>query len=421
MSLIKNTWSNLREQPVLSGVTIIGTTMAIFLIMIVVMLNEVKVVPFAPESNRDRLLYADYGSVYEIETGPERSRNGAMSEYVAKGLYKDLETAEIVSIYDGWLSKESASRRGQSSVKIDLRRCDADFFGVFDYTFVDGKPFTGSDLEAGIKCAVITESTARRIFGRTDVIGEEIRLSQIPYTVSGVVKDVSTLATKAYADVWIPYAPEHGQGLQGMKSAVILAKKGVDLADVKAECDRRFEKFNEEIRPTGMQMMQRGRPYNQEKQSVGVWANVEPEVEPVRREHIMILLILLIVPAINLTGMTQSRLRQRRAEIGVKRAFGASRVTIIREIIAENIVVTLAAGVIGFVLSVIFANVFSSELFTTGGIRSLANEPTVDLSILIHFSTFMWALLFCFLLNVISTGVPAWQASRTNVVNAIKG
>ena len=47
-------WAQLRQQPVMSAVSIAGTALAIFLIMLVVMMQQVKVAPFAPESNRDR-------------------------------------------------------------------------------------------------------------------------------------------------------------------------------------------------------------------------------------------------------------------------------------------------------------------------------------------------------------------------------
>ena len=51
----------LRQQPVISAITIVGTALAIFLIMLVVMIQQVKVAPFSPESNRDRFLH-----VYDI-------------------------------------------------------------------------------------------------------------------------------------------------------------------------------------------------------------------------------------------------------------------------------------------------------------------------------------------------------------------
>ena len=47
---IKSVFFNLRRQPVISTVTIIGTSLAIFLIMIVVMMAEVNTAPISPES-----------------------------------------------------------------------------------------------------------------------------------------------------------------------------------------------------------------------------------------------------------------------------------------------------------------------------------------------------------------------------------
>lgn len=134
----------------------------------------------------------------------------------------------------------------------------------------------------------------------------------------------------------------------------------------------------------------------------------------------MVYLILLIVPAINLSSMTQSRLRQRVAEIGVRRAFGCTRGEVAGQILAENFIVTLLAGVLGFLLSVLFAYVGNEVLFSQEYSMTL-NPPVVDASILIHASTFLWALLFCFVLNLLSAGIPAWRASRMNIVESIGG
>ena len=41
-------WAQLRQQPMISVVSIAGTALAIFLIMLVVMMQQVKVAPFAP-------------------------------------------------------------------------------------------------------------------------------------------------------------------------------------------------------------------------------------------------------------------------------------------------------------------------------------------------------------------------------------
>jgi len=47
---IKQAWTSLRQQPVVSIVSVAGTALAIFLIMLVVMIDQVQYEPFAPES-----------------------------------------------------------------------------------------------------------------------------------------------------------------------------------------------------------------------------------------------------------------------------------------------------------------------------------------------------------------------------------
>ena len=146
-------------------------------------------------------------------------------------------------------------------------------------------------------------------------------------------------------------------------------------------------------------------------------ANIEPDVDQARRQRLIIFIILLIVPAINLSSMTQSRLRQRVAEIGVRRAFGSTRLELMGQIIAENLVVTLLAGVMGLLLSVAFAYLGNTLLFA----QEFSQTLSPPASILLHGSTFGWALLFCFVLNLLSSGIPAWRASRIGIVNALGG
>ena len=91
-----------------------------------------------------------------------------------------------------------------------------------------------------------------------------------------------------------------------------------------------------------------------------------------------------------------------------------------RQIIAENLVVTLLAGILGLLLSVVFAY-FGNNLLFHQEIRQKLKTTAVDASILLHGSTFGWALLFCFVLNLLSSGIPAWRASRVGIVNTLGG
>ena len=419
-------WGQLRQQPLISLVNILGTALSIFLIMLVVMMQQVKVAPFAPESNRDRFLHVRCGSITNEEWGEGNSSNGPISVRTGRELYKSLETPEAVTLYTIGTTATPVSLPNQPATAVDVKETDDDFWRVFDFAFTAGKPYDRATFDAGQPVAVITESVARLLFGTTDVAGREFLLAHAPYRISGVVRDVSTLATTAYAQVWIPYTSTDQvdntwtADLMGMMSCTILAKSRDDFPAIREECDRRLEAYNRVIGENGWEFISRNRPYDQEKDAIAYAANWEPDLKAERRSRLVIYLILLIVPAINLSSMTQSRLRQRVSEIGVRRAFGSTRGEMAGQILAENFIVTLLAGVLGFLLCVLFAYV-GNEIIFAQEYSSTLNPPTVDASILIHLSTFLWALLFCFVLNLLSAGIPAWRASRMNIVEAIGG
>ena len=420
--------AQLRQHPIISAVSIIGTALAIFLIMLVVMMQQVKTAPFAPESNRDRFLHVHYMSLSNknwSKTG--NTSNQPMSERTIKELYQSLKTPEAVAIYTCMPMATPVSLPGKAATAIDMLQTDDNFWRVFDFAFIDGKPYDKATFDAAQPVAVITESVARILFGTTEgVVGKEFLLSHAPYKVAGIVKDVSTLANTCYAQVWIPYTSTGQEkdttadGHMGLMSCTILAKSRDDFDAIRQEALNRMETYNQLVGEDGYQFIHRNRPYDQEKQSISFSANQEPNVEAERRSRLMTFLVLLIVPAINLSSMTQSRLRQRVSEIGVRRAFGCNRMELMGQILMENMVVTLLAGALGLLMSVAFAYMGNTLLFAQPFSNTL-NPPTVDASILIHGSTFGWALLFCFILNLLSTGLPAWMASRTNIVTALGG
>lgn len=425
MNILKQAWVQMKAQKMLSIISVIGTALSIFLIMVVVMLQQVKVVPFAPEGNRDRLLHATAASITSVEgSSTYWESNGCLSYKSARYLFGDMKTPEAVTIYTYGTTTSPVALPASPAISADVMDTDDNFWKVYDFTFIDGKPYDRSAFEAGLAEAVISESIARRVFGSANVAGKELLINYVPYKVVGVVKDVSTLATGAYATVWVPFTSTNivsdgwNGDIMGSLAVTILARDRKDFADIKQEYEANVEKYNKEIASSGWKMITRNRPYDQEQQSCGAWANIEPDVKGARRVRFIIYTILLIVPAINLSSMTDSRLRRRVEEIGVRRAFGCRRSELFAGLLGENLVLTLFAGILGWLMSVAFAWLCSSFLFAQPYSMSVV-EPKVDMTMLVQPSTFFWALLFCFILNLLSSGIPAWRASRTNVVNAL--
>ena len=314
--------AQLRQQPIISAVSIIGTALAIFLIMIVVMMQQVKTAPFAPESNRDRFLHVKYLSIRNNNWGEGSSNNSPMSVQTAKELYASLKTPEAVTIYMCFTESTPVCLPGQPSTSVDKLETDDQFWKVFDFQFIDGKPYDQAAFDAGQPVAVITRSVARALFGTAEgVSGREFLLNHAPYRVAGVVEDVSTLADTSYGQLWIPFtstnvgATNWSDGHCGYMSCTILAKSRDDFDAIREESLRRLEAYNQLIGEGGWHIIHRNRPYDQEKASINHSANLEKDVAPERRSRLITYLILLIVPAINLSSMTQSRLRQHVIEI----------------------------------------------------------------------------------------------------------
>ena len=292
-------WAQLRQQPLISGVTVAGTALSIFLIMLVVMMQQVQVEPFAPESNRDRFLHVKWGSITN-ETWGDSNSNGPWSAASLKEIYGKLTTPEAVTVYVVYSLPKPVSLPGQPTTAVDVRETDSQFWTVFDFAFTDGKPFDQATFDAGRPVAVITESVARLLFGTTKAVGKEFLLAHAPYRVCGVVKDVSTLAETAYAQVWIPYTSTDQvnntweNDLMGQMSCTILARDRSDFPAIREEAARRLDGFNKVIGENGYRIINRNRPYDQEKNALTAGANVEPDVTAARRTRFIIFLILLM-------------------------------------------------------------------------------------------------------------------------------
>ena len=395
--MLKQFIYELKSEPVVTWVTITGTALAIFLIMTVVMMQEVKTAPYSPESHRDRMLHWGSMSITHADWGDGTS-NGPMSYWAYQNIIEPLESAETSTAYACMTTTHSAALRDHTPIKVDILPTDHRFFDVFDLQFTAGKPYDQAQFESSQSLAVMTESTARQLFGSAgaDLIGSEFLIDLAPYRLIGIVKDVSPLADHAYSQLWVPLTATSllkdtwNDNYMGMLSSTILARDKSDFPAILAELDKIKASVNTQMKAgNGYQYVWRNRPYTTEKDAVGRWANVEPDLKQARRSRLMVYLILLIVPAINLSSMTQSRVKRRMSEIAVRRSYGATRSGILGSLIMENLSMTLIAGLIGFGLSVAFALLLAPSLFNQG--MSATSAPTTaSLPMLLHWSTSAW-------------------------------
>ena len=97
---LKQAIAMLRENRLISAISVLGTALSIAMIMVVVLVVQIQVADYYPENKRSRMLFVDPGGT-EIRS-VENAQNwmhGSMSSEVVKSCFYRLETPEVVSAY----------------------------------------------------------------------------------------------------------------------------------------------------------------------------------------------------------------------------------------------------------------------------------------------------------------------------------
>ena len=421
---IRHTWREVRRQPAMNLVGLAGTAFAIFLIMVVVVVGRVDSAEYAPVSHRDRMLFTRGVDIW-YDNGTSRSSYYSMP--FIQEIYGNLEGAEAMAVY-GSLEEIDIAAAGRTAFEANLRATDAGYWDVFDFDFVSGSPYKADKVGqryGSSTPAVICASVARRLYGSEDAEGREILLGHKPYRVAGVVDDVSPHAYMAYSQIWIPIegplataVPVSPEDFFGDYQVALLARIGGDMEGISEAVRERYAAANRRLKTQDASLKTHGQPYDHAVYlSVG-GTNSDPEPRSERLEW-LVYAILLLIPAIHLSSMTNSLLRQRRMELGVRRAVGCRRMRVMRDIFVENLLVTLAGGLVGLVSSWIFILLFVDSFVGIDTWETIFADATIPPQLLFSWTTFGLAMVFCFILNLMSIGIPAFNASRMNPVEAI--
>ena len=108
--------------------------------------------------------------------------------------------------------------------------------------------------------------------------------------------------------------------------------------------------------------------------------------------------------------------------MGIRKAFGGKRRTLLNEIINENLVLTLLGGAVGWVLSWVFISAVSeSQIFVDiFQATSLPNrQMSLDFRMFFTPTLFLIAFVCCAVLNLMAALLPAWHSLRKPIVESL--
>ena len=422
-----------RQNRLFSTLYIAGTGLAIAMTVVMAVVYYVKLAPVYPEVNRGNTLYLTHASFHSDK---ERMtyQSGLSFQALQEWMYPLKNVVEVSAIVDYGMDNSTyiqpADLSGDFNVAVKL--VDPAFFRIYSFRFLEGNPFTDSDLESSIHTAVISDDLARRLFGTTkDVVGRSFSLDYVNYRVCGVVRGASYLTTKSYAQVYLPYSvdedykePDTDQfPYCGKYSVTFLVKDEAQADALRAEIADLTRRLNLQYKDQWHLELW--------KQPTSHWLSVfqsypsDASFNPWKTAGylIVVVLVLLLVPALNLSGLIASRMESRLAEMGVRKSFGAGRNILLSQVMWENFFLTLAGGLLGLVLAWIVVYLGREWIFTLLDQWSEAVPQGVDAYVsgemLFAPAVFAIAFLLCLALNLLSALLPAWMSLRKPIVYSL--
>src|SRR5216110_2743904 len=233
----------------------------------------------------------------------------------------------------------------------------ADYFEIRQWALADGAPFTSQDVRSANKVCVIGRTTATQIFGSEDVIGQVLRVKNVPFQILGVLspKGLSSQGTDQDDIVIMPYTSAMKRVLGG----------GTTLRNINAQVAT-----PRDLQPTQQQIIallrqrhniREGRDddftvRNQEEIAAAQLATTETMTALLAG----VAVISLVVGGIGIMNIMLVSVTERTREIGTRMAVGAHGRDILTQFLIEAMTLSIVGGLLGIILGIVASKILSA-------------------------------------------------------------
>jgi putative ABC transport system permease protein len=371
----------------------IGTNTAIFSVV-----NSVLLKP-APFPDPDRI-------VMFLNVSPQ-GRGAAASPTKFQHWREQTSVVQDVSAFRTGVVNLTG---GSVPEQLQNAQVSADYFRLFGAMPYRGRTFSRQeDLPHGPNVVVLSYGFWKRRFAEDpNMVGRTISLGGEAYEVIGILQPNFDFRDFGPApDVWLPFQLDPNSNDQGHYfQAAGRLKPGVTLAQAQSRLKLSAEDFK--------------------RKYPGINGNFSFSVDPIRetlvgnvRSSLLVLVgavsFVLLIACANVANLLLARAVGRRREIAIRAAIGAGRGRIIRQLLTESVLLSLAGAVCGTVLGVV-------------GIQALlrvntANLPRVGTDgsmVVVDWRVLAFSILAAAVTGILFGLIPALQSSRPDLSSTLK-
>jgi|KBSSwiStaDraftv2_1062776.scaffolds.fasta_scaffold198782_2 putative ABC transport system permease protein len=277
----------------------------------------------------------------------------------------------------------------------------------------EGRFFNNGDERESRRVCILGENVRKQLFGaRTGAVGSEIRLNGLPFVVIGLSPDKKQNSSYSGADidkVFVPYStmtrdlpPKDPTYFEGVISDLIYTPKSLEGWKDAQEQVRRAIGRSHSFDPT-------------DKGAVRMWDTIESAelVDAIFSSMTAFLgtiaFVTLTLGGVGVMNIMLVSVTERTREIGLRKALGARRLTIMMDFLVEGVLLAMASGTIGWLFS-----------WGLAGIVNSFPMPEMFAGLPVSGTTTAWAFGALAVVAVVSAFWPAWRASSLTPVEALR-
>jgi putative ABC transport system permease protein len=407
------------ESKLYTFLSLFGISLTIMFVMIFSMTISKITSGTGPEKDLKKIVFC-----WRVKSVP--TKNGKKSSgysisrcgrWISENYFKKIKNADVISMYDGPETWEFI-QNGKYQSKLQTRT-DAEYWKLFDYKFLQGRPYTNEEVINKANLAVISRSLGMLLFGTEENLqGKTIHYAAMDLTVIGVIEDPPAVDQNARGDLFFPYTLlKYSQNSEDYLGGYITAFKGKgtdQLNRIKKEVQDVVSRLD--IADTTQAVYIPGPNSQLEKMTIGFGDPEEYSAGMSVVKYLLFALAFLLLPAINLMALNFARIHERGEEIAIRKSFGAASRMLRNQFLFENLLMTLAGGAIGIILSYLLVALLGNSLSI-----SFDFFTHVPLTFSFNYIVFAAALVACFIFGLLSGYLPALKLSKMKPALYLKG